>query len=475
MLFNSVEFLIFFPVVTIAYFAIPLRARWALLLVASSVFYMAFIPKYVLIIYGTIIVDYIAGRMIEKAAGRRRKAWLISSLVANIGALAVFKYCNFFIDNANALAGVFDLPFSAGHLEIILPIGLSFHTFQAMSYTIEVYRGNVPAERNFAVYALYVLFYPQLVAGPIERPQHIIHQLREEHRFDAARVTDGLRLMLWGFFKKTVVADRLAHIVDVVYANPEAWPGPVLMLASVAFAFQIYADFSGYSDIAIGAARVMGIELMTNFRQPYLSRSVSEFWSRWHISLSSWFRDYLYIPLGGNRLGAVRTTINLMTTFMISGLWHGASWTYVIWGALNGCYLVLERIGGANRGTSLVRLAVTFTLICFSWIFFRASNVAEALRVIAGLGRDFGAFLRPVEVLRAFDRADLDWYKLVVAFAGVIVLAVVDRRANRAKESVSMLLARLPMAPRWALYYATGIAIAVLGWYGEQQFIYFQF
>lgn len=475
MLFNSFEFLIFFPVVTALYFAVPLRARWALLLVASSIFYMAFIPQYVLIIFGTIVVDYVAGLMIERAEGPRRKAWLVASLVANLGALAVFKYWNFFIDNANAMTGALGISASYAHWDIILPIGLSFHTFQAMSYTIEVYRRNQRAERNFFVYALYVMFYPQLVAGPIERPQNILHQLREEHRWDPVRAVDGFRLMLWGFFKKIVVADRLAQIVDAVYSSPESWPGPVLMFATIAFAFQIYADFSGYSDIAIGAARVMGINLMTNFRQPYVSRSVSEFWTRWHISLSTWFRDYLYIPLGGNRVPPWRHRFNLMFTFLVSGLWHGANWTYVIWGGLNGLYLVIERDLKLDKSRSVLGLAVTFLLICIAWVFFRAASVEQATAVLLGFGRDPLAVLRPWELLRAFDQVDLDWYKLAAAVGGAAVLIAVDRLLDRHRLDANALLGRLSGPTRWAAYYATAVAIIFLGSYGEQQFIYFQF
>jgi alginate O-acetyltransferase complex protein AlgI len=474
-LFNSLEFLIFFPVVTALYFAVPLRARWGVLLVASSVFYMAFIPEYVLIIYATIAVDYVAGLMIARSHAGRRKAWLVASLVANIGALCVFKYFNFFIDNANAASAAMGIGTTFARWDIILPIGLSFHTFQAMSYTIEVYRGNVAPERNFAVYALYVMFYPQLVAGPIERPQNILHQLRIEHRFDQKLATWGLRLMLWGFFKKVVVADRLAHIVDVVYTNPDAWAGPILVLATVAFAFQIYADFSGYSDIAIGAAAVMGIQLMTNFRQPYVSRSVSEFWSRWHISLSSWFRDYVYIPLGGNRVGKGRNAFNLMVTFLLSGLWHGANWTYVIWGGLNGAFLVVERTFGLDKGRSVVRVAVTFALICVTWVFFRAASVSDAVNVLMGFGRDVGIVLEPSRMLAAFEGADLEWYKLLTAAGGLFVLVVVDRRLNASNVSLPDLVAEMPLAPRWSLYWAVAIAMCVLGSYGEQQFIYFQF
>jgi D-alanyl-lipoteichoic acid acyltransferase DltB (MBOAT superfamily) len=474
-LFNSFEFLVFFPVVTALYFAVPLKARWGVLLVASSLFYMAFIPKYVLIIFATILVDYVAGLMIERSEGGRRKAYLAASLVANIGALAVFKYFNFFIDNANAFAGLLGVTTKMAHWDLILPIGLSFHTFQAMSYTIEVYRGNQKAERNLAVYALYVMFYPQLVAGPIERPQNIIHQLREEHRWDPVRATMGLRLMLWGFFKKIVVADRLAHIVDVVYTDPASWPGPVLVLATVAFAFQIYADFSGYSDIAIGAARVMGIDLMTNFRQPYVSRSVSEFWTRWHISLSTWFRDYLYIPLGGNRVGPARHRFNLLFTFLVSGLWHGANWTYVVWGGLNGLYLIVERELKLDRNRSIVGVGVTFVLICISWVFFRATSVEQAVAVLSGFPRDISALAHPSAILHAFDGADLEWYKLAVAAAGALALIVVDQRCNKHRVDGGALLGALPTPLRWAAYYATAAAIVHLGSYGEEQFIYFQF
>ena len=329
MLFNSLEFLAFFPIVTVLYFVLPHRIRWFHLLVASCLFYSAFIPAYLLILGFTIVVDYFAGIWIENAVGARRRALLGASLVANVGILAVFKYYAFLGSTYTAVAGVFGHAGSFPLLDIILPIGLSFHTFQAMSYTIEVYRGHQKAERHFGVYALYVMFYPQLVAGPIERPQNLLHQFRELHTFDAERVGLGLRLMLLGLVKKVVVADRLAIVVDRVYDNPELHTAPALTVATICFAFQIYADFSGYSDIAIGAAQVMGFTLMRNFDHPYIARSISEFWKRWHISLSTWFRDYVYFPLGGNRRGTWITQRNLLVTFMVSGLWHGADWTFV--------------------------------------------------------------------------------------------------------------------------------------------------
>ena len=343
MLFNSWQFALFFPVVTALFFALPPRRRQYMLLAASCVFYMAFIPAYLLIILALIGIDYAAGLWIERAEGTRRRMYLLLSLVANVGMLAWFKYINFALSNA-ALAWGFatHTPPASWHLDIILPIGLSFHTFQSMAYTIEVYKRRSPATRDLAQYALYVLFYPQLVAGPIERPQHLIHQLTLEEPFDYDRVTAGLQLMAWGLFKKMVIADRLAVVVAQVYDAPRQFGGPALALGTVFFALQIFCDFSGYSDVAIGAAQVMGVKLMRNFDRPYSARSIAEFWQRWHISLSTWFRDYVYIPLGGNRAARSRWFTNLLITFTVSGLWHGAKWTFVAWGALNGLYLIAE-------------------------------------------------------------------------------------------------------------------------------------
>jgi D-alanyl-lipoteichoic acid acyltransferase DltB (MBOAT superfamily) len=273
-----------------------------MLLFASCYFYMAFVPVYILILGGTIVVDYFAGIWLEKTKGAKKRSLLILSLFANIGVLAVFKYYNFLNDNLSGLLNSIGYHNSIPSLSILLPIGLSFHTFQAMSYTIEVYRGHQKAEKHFGIYALYVMFYPQLVAGPIERPQNLLHQFYEKHYFKIERVIEGLKLMLWGFFMKLVVADRLAIYVNAAYNNPDKHTGPTLIVATIFFAFQIYCDFSGYSNIAIGAARVLGFKLMTNFNRPYFSRSIAEFWKRWHISLSTWFKDYLYISLGGNKV-----------------------------------------------------------------------------------------------------------------------------------------------------------------------------
>ena len=331
MLFNSLQFAVFFVVVTTVYFLLADKHRWKLLLISSCYFYMSFVPAYILILGFTIVIDYFAGILIEQSSGNKRNFYLILSIAANVGVLAIFKYYNFLNDNLTAILGDFGYQNKIPYLSILLPIGLSFHTFQAMSYTIEVYRGHQKAERHFGIYSLYVMFYPQLVAGPIERPQNILPQMHAKHEFKYENVVEGLRLMLWGFFKKIVIADRLAIYVDAVYNNADKHSGITLITATVFFAFQIYCDFSGYTDIARGAARVMGYELMLNFRRPYLAKSIKEFWSRWHISLSTWFRDYLYIPLGGNRVPIPRWYLNLMIVFMISRLWHGAALTYIIW------------------------------------------------------------------------------------------------------------------------------------------------
>jgi alginate O-acetyltransferase complex protein AlgI len=399
MIFNSFAFLLFFPLVTVLYFLVPYKFRWAILLAASCYFYMFFKAVYILILFFTIVIDYTAGIYLEKVTDpKRKKALLILSLAANIGVLAMFKYFNFFNSNLSGLLSWSGYSNPIPLLNILLPIGLSFHTFQAMSYTIEVYRGNQKAERHFGIYALYVMFYPQLVAGPIERPQNLLHQFHENHQFNALDVSEGLKRMLMGFFKKVVVADRLAIYVKAVFNNYPEHGSLTVVMASLFFAVQIYCDFSGYSDIAIGSARVMGFNLMENFKRPYFAKSISEFWSRWHISLSSWFKDYVYLPLGGNRVSKGRLYFNLFTVFMISGLWHGANWTFVVWGALHGVYLIsgmvtkdwrnrLVKKMGLEKSIFLNFLNISFTilLVTLGWIFFRAVSLAQAWSMIKGI------------------------------------------------------------------------------------------
>ncbi|HET6408181.1 MAG TPA: MBOAT family O-acyltransferase, partial [Chthoniobacteraceae bacterium] len=454
MLFNSLEFAIFFPIVAVLYFLLAQRHRTLLLLVASCVFYMAFIPAYIAILGVTILIDYFAGMFLEHAQGRRRKVLLWVSIVATCLVLFVFKYFYFFTDNFIGMAGIFGWKLTGPLIHIILPVGLSFHTFQSLSYVVEVYHGRQPAERNFLVYATYVMFFPQLVAGPIERPQNLLHQFYERHEFDYDRITSGLKRMAWGFFKKLVIADRLALYVNDVYAAPSQYNGLQLTLATVFFAYQIYCDFSGYSDIAIGSARVLGFRLMENFNNPYWSRSISEFWRRWHISLSTWFRDYVYLPLGGNRVTPLRRYRNLLVTFGLSGLWHGAAWTYVIWGLINGVYLIcgvvskaardrwIQRMGLQESGVvrSALGIISTFTLVCFAWVIFRAKDMADASYILTHFWRnwDFGQISTPQFLLR----------QLPVAVLSIVFLEVVQFVHSRV--SITQLHAYRPDAVRWS-------------------------
>lgn len=497
MLFNSFEFLIFFPAVTFLYFYLPHSYRWFLLLTASCIFYMAFIPIYIFILLITILIDYFAGIWIEKSHGKRKKFILAVSILSTCLVLFIFKYFNFFNSSFASFAELFHWHYSAKTLSLILPIGLSFHTFQSLSYVIEVYRGKQKAEHNFGIYALYVMFYPQLVAGPIERPQNLLHQFYGEHKFDYYQFTNGLKLMLWGLFKKIVIADRLAVYVNQVYNNPTAYEGITLIIATFFFAFQIYCDFSGYSDIAIGAAQTMGFKLMDNFNRPYFSKSISEFWKRWHISLSTWFKDYLYLSLGGNRVSIPRWYFNLFFTFLISGLWHGANLTYIVWGALNGFYLVfglitqplrkelVKSIGLANFPLfhKYLQVGITFLLITFSWIFFRANSIQDAFYIVTHLFSGVGSFLSNLitrihelgggkNLLQPIflDRPNSEFYIMVLCIVFMEFVHVIQRH-----QSIRHMLSEKPIWLRWSLYYVLIFGIVFLGAFSSTQFIYFQF
>lgn len=387
MLFNSLSFCVFFIVVTGLYFTLPWKWRWKMLLAASCVFYMSFIPIYIFILFATILIDYFMAIKIAGAEGGRRKAYLIVSILSTCLVLFIFKYYNFFILSGQSIEHWIGITADLPLASILLPIGLSFHTFQSLSYVIEVYRRKQEPERNFGIYALYVMFYPQLVAGPIERPQNLLHQFYEDHKFQIDNVIEGLMLIAWGYFQKMVVADRAAMYVNKIYENWQDQSGLALLLATLLFAVQIYADFCGYSHIAIGCARIMGFELMTNFRHPYFASSIGEFWRRWHISLSTWFKDYVYIPLGGSRVALPRIYINLLVTFTISGLWHGANWTFVIWGFYNGLLLVLEHAFGRLRLRSGsiwigIRRMITLAFIGLGWVFFRAQDMTAVIGIL---------------------------------------------------------------------------------------------
>jgi alginate O-acetyltransferase complex protein AlgI len=340
MLFNTIQYAIFLPVVFSLYYFLPHKFRWIFLLIASCLFYMAFIPLYILILFLAIFIDYYAALRIDTSEGRDRKRYLIISVLSTCLLLFAFKYFNFFLENIRVIAKFLDLRYPDVVLKIILPIGLSFHTFQSLSYVFEVYYRRQKPERHFGIYALYVMFFPQLVAGPIERPQGLLNQLKVKREFSFELAKDGLRQILWGLVKKVIIADSLANLIGFIFTDYEHHNGSSLLMIAIMFSFQIYGDFSGYSDIAIGSAKLLGFRLMTNFNYPYFSKSIGEFWRRWHISLSSWFRDYLYIPLGGSKTNTPKRIRNVLITFGISGLWHGANWTFVVWGLLNGLYLI---------------------------------------------------------------------------------------------------------------------------------------
>ena len=418
-----------------------------------------------------------------KNSRRKRKscsAFLLISIASTVAILFIFKYFNFFAENINFIAKFFGSGDYIDKWGLILPIGLSFHTFQSLSYVIEVYRKKQKAEHNFGIYALYVMFYPQLVAGPIERPQNLLHQFYEKHKVDLNGIVDGLRLMLWGFFKKVVIADRLAIVVNTVYSRPEDYSGWPLIIATIFFAFQIYCDFSGYSDIALGTARVMGFNLMRNFNRPYLSKSIAEFWRRWHISLSTWFRDYVYIPLGGNKSTLSKWCCNTFTVFLISGLWHGASWTFIIWGALHGFYLVFSSLTEKYRSKlakitglesfplvrNMFKICATFVFVCFGWIFFRANSINDAIYIMAHLFSDLNLKMGGVNI-------GMDLNAFIVAIALIFILKITHLLEEY--SNLIIFLSKKPIYVRGTIYIVVILLILLFGIFKNNPFIYFQF
>ncbi|HEY9125135.1 MAG TPA: MBOAT family O-acyltransferase [Bacteroidales bacterium] len=469
MLFNTLHFLIFFVVVFVLFFTLPHKFRWVMLLAASCYFYMAFIPIYILILAFTIVVDYFAGIMIEKSHDKRKRWFLIASLVANIGILAFFKYYNFLNNNLSLLLGKFGYPDPIPALEIILPIGLSFHTFQAMSYTIEVYRGKQKAERHFGIYALYVMFYPQLVAGPIERPQNLLHQFHNKHSFSIQNLSDGLRLIIYGLFLKMVIADNVSPYVNSMYANPQNYSSTDIITALCFYSIQIYCDFCGYSLIAIGSAKSMGFNLMNNFHTPYFSRTVSEFWKRWHISLSTWFKDYLYIPLGGNRVALPRWMFNIFIVFAISGLWHGASWNFVIWGVLWGLLNVGEVLynklfsrpeeKGDFKIWHSIHAAKMFIIATFLWVFFRSENMEKVKLLAKSIKHNFS-------LNNSLNVPHLVWALLIVFL--VFEIMFYNHRFDKWCEKRDPII-------KWSVYIILISSIIMFAGIEDIPFIYFQF
>ena len=494
MQFNSTDFLIFFPAVIAVYFILPRKCRSFWLLIASYYFYMSWNAKYAVLIGGSTLITYISALLMEKAKEQRtKKIELVACLLANLGILALFKYGNFAIETINMFLRFFHISTIDGRFHYLLPVGISFYTFQALGYMIDVYRGDVEAETNFPRYALFVSFFPQLVAGPIERSKNLLGQMRKVEEialWNAHRIASGAILMVWGFFMKMVIADRVAIVVDTVFDKYYTFGSTSLILAAIGFTVQIYCDFGSYSLIAIGAAKIMGFDLMENFNTPYFARNIRDFWSRWHISLSTWFKDYLYIPLGGNRKGKVRKALNIMIVFLVSGLWHGASWNFVLWGGIHGLYQVIAdalqkprnwlvqklQVNTKCASWKLLQMAGTFVLVVFAWIFFRAGSVTEAFAIIARM------FSRP-DPWTLFSGViyfvGLDRMEMNILLWSLAALVLVDALKYRTQKTLDKILFEQNLWFRWLVIIGLLVVIFVFGEYGPnydaQQFIYFQF
>ena len=540
MLFNSINFFVFFVVVVFLYFALPHKFRWVLLLISSYFFYMCWEPSYAILILTTTFIVYITGLLMHNKTVRKKKFFVSLSVLTNLGILFAFKYYNFFNSSMKEMFNLFGFGYNIPALNVLLPVGISFYTFQALGYTIDIYRGDREPEKHFGIFALYVSFFPQLVAGPIERSTRLLPQFFKKVEFDYERVTDGLKLMAWGFFQKLVIADRLGFYVNMVYQNPqEALPdgtlifaGLPLLIATYFFAIQIYCDFSGYTDIAIGAAQVMGYELMPNFRRPYFSRTIDELWRRWHMSLIMWFRDYLYIPLGGNRVGKFRYYFNILLVFTLSGLWHGSQWTFVIWGAMNGVLISLGRIFTNVKERTRNRVILTLRKIPAPFYFagavllilylFSGSSIPMIIRILGiavsllmiyfavlkvmnrDLDRFFEVSVKIWQIIFTFNLFALGavffraksltdaWFILThilgtdpqyitagfglpvfLSMIGVVIVIAVIHLIQE-KGSIRQMLKAKPIWFRWSLYYILIISIFLL-MYKTSQFIYFQF
>ena len=494
MLFNSLDFFVFFPIVVLVYFIVPRKIRYIWLLVASYYFYMCWNAEYALLIGVSTLITYISGLFLCKL----KKTWLrklvvAMSFISNLGILVFYKYFDFLLENVNAILSKVDGQLVSNPFDIILPVGISFYTFQALSYTMDVYRGEVEAEKNPLRYALFVSFFPQLVAGPIERSKNLLNQVKkieEIKLWNYNRVVNGLIQMIWGLFQKMVIADRISIFVDSVYQNLHAVGTTETVFAAVGFSIQIYCDFAAYSTIAIGAARVMGFDLMENFDTPYFATSIKDFWRRWHISLSSWFRDYLYIPLGGNRKGKCRKYLNTMVTFLVSGLWHGASWNYVIWGGMHGIYQVIGEILApvrkkinkllkVNEGVfsyKLGQILFTFSLTTLTWVFFRAENLKEAIYFFERMFTRWNPWVFFNEGLYKFG---LDRIEVNILFVALITMFLVELLKYLKNKRLSDFIVEQNLWFRWIVMIGLVVSILVYGEYGvnfdSNQFIYFQF
>lgn len=471
MLFNTIEYLLFLPIVVIFYFLLPHKLRWILLLAASYFFYMSWKVEYVFLIAISTLIAYSSGVLMEKYPGKKSKLLLlILNLSANLGILFFFKYFNFATENINLLFDKLEIGKDIPLMSFLLPVGISFYTFQALSYSIDVYFGKEKAEKHLGYFALYVSFFPQLVAGPIERFSRLTPQLKAKHDFTYDNLANGLRLILYGLFIKMVIADNLAGIVDKIYAAPNNYSSLDILKGVVFYSFQIYSDFYGYSVIAIGSAKIMGVNLMNNFKTPYLAKNIAEFWQRWHISLSTWFRDYLYYPLGGNRVKKSRWALNIMIVFVVSGIWHGANWTFLIWGALYGVLYILEKVLNSalklekehkpySLGHILLSLK-TFALVTLIWVFFRSQSFGEAMNIFTLLFSGSG------QITEALIIPGYVWFWLIFFIITDILLY------NKRFDSW---MANIPLIGRWIIYAIFIFSIIVHAGVENFPFIYFQF
>jgi len=472
MLFNSFHFLVFFPIIVFIYFALPFKWRKHLLLLASWYFYMSWKAEYIFLIIFSTSIDYFAALKIQKTEKtRQKKCFLYLSLIVNLGTLFAFKYFNFFSENVSSFFQQINLFNNSLAHQLLLPVGISFYTFQSMSYTIDVYRNKIKVEHSFVKFALYVSFFPQLVAGPIERAGSLLPQFDKKFNFEYKRVTDGLKLMFWGFFQKLVIADNMARFVDIVYNNPENYYGWDIILVTFFFAIQIYADFSGYTDIARGAAKVMGYNLMINFKRPYFASSIKEFWQRWHISLSTWFKDYVYISLGGSQHGQFKWFYAIAITFVLSGLWHGAKWTFILWGAYHAILYLSENIFlkkqkasiKSNRTVLFLKIGLVFLATSFGWLSFRANSTSDFVILLDNL---FSKALFTPKI--SFDRPSM-----LVNFLSVLILFIVW--IIEREKSIVEFISEKPIYQRWTIYFVSALCLIGLGNWGMKPFIYFQF
>lgn len=482
MLFNSIGFVIFLPVVFLLYWFLTnknLKLQNILLLLSSYFFYACWDWRFLFLLMFSTLLDYFTGLKMQDANNQKRKRfWFWLSVAVNLGFLGIFKYYNFFAESFAETISYVGLQVNPWTLKVILPVGISFYTFHGLSYVIDIYKGRIKAESNVVDYAVFVSFFPLLVAGPIERATHLLPQIKKRRTFDYTKAVDGLKQILWGLFKKIVIADNCAEFANQIFNNSADQSGSNLALGAIFFAFQIYGDFSGYSDIAIGTARLFGIDLLRNFAFPYFSRDIAEFWRRWHISLSSWFKDYLYIPLGGSKGGKWMRIRNTFIIFIVSGFWHGANWTFIVWGALNALFILPSIIMKTNRNNletvaqgnllptvkEFFQMTITFTLAVFAWIFFRAENITHALSYISGI---FSKSLFSIPTITPH-------FPVLIIIILIIIFTIIEWLGREQQYAIAILGTKWKSSLRYAMYYA--IIIAIFWFAGkDQQFIYFQF